>query len=155
MGEALWPRRLRWRLRGATLWPAFAVAVLVDGVLPSRLPIAGDDGPALFPAIILAGFANLVVVAVAAPLAGWWLRSRRPSMPRVVAADKAGTVLLAVVALAILVLGLVHRPAVRAAHDDLEGQAAWARPVLLRHPPREVQARAHHPHTWKQAPTPH
>jgi hypothetical protein len=144
---------LRWRLRGATLWPAFAVAVVVDGVLLNRLPIAGDGGPALFPAIILAGFANLIVVAVVAPLAGWWLRSRRPSTPRVVAADQAGTVLLVVVALGILALGLVHRPAVRAARDDLEVQGAWARRFVLGHAPAEFQAGADHLNTWKQGPT--
>ena len=150
MGEALWPRRLRWRLRGATLWPAFALAVVVDGVLLDRLPIAGDDGPALFPAIILAGFANLIVVAVLGPLAGLWLRSRRPQTPRVVASDQAGTALLVVLALAILALGLAHRPAVRAAHDDLEVQAAWARRFVIGHAPREFQAGADHLNTWKQ-----
>jgi hypothetical protein len=153
MGEALWPRRLRWRLRGATLWPAFAVAVVVDGVLLNQLPIAGDDGPALFPAMILAGFANLIVVAVVAPLAGLWLRSRRPSTPRVVAADQAGTALLVVVALAILALGLAHRPAVRAARDDLEVQAVWARRFVLGHAPREFQAGGDHLNTWKQGAT--
>ncbi|HWI73270.1 MAG TPA: hypothetical protein VNT55_15040, partial [Baekduia sp.] len=70
MGEALWARRLRWRMRGATLWPAFAVAVVADGVLLNELPISGDGGPGLFAAVILAGFANLIVIAVLAPLAG-------------------------------------------------------------------------------------
>jgi hypothetical protein len=153
MGEALWARRLRWRMRGATLWPAFVVAVLADGVLLNRLPIAGDDGPALFPAIILAGFVNLIVVAVVAPLAGWWLRSRRPATPRVVAADQAGTALLVVVALALLGLGLAHRPAVRAAHDELAVQAVWARRFVIGHAPREYQAGAEHMNTWKQGPS--
>jgi hypothetical protein len=72
MGEALWARRLRWRMRGATLWPAFAVAVVADGVLLNELPIAGDDGPGLFAGVILAGFANLIVIAVVAPRAGGW-----------------------------------------------------------------------------------
>jgi hypothetical protein len=152
MGEALWARRLRWRMRGATLWPAFAVAVVADGVLLNRLPIAGDDGPDLFPAMILAGFANLIVVAVVAPLAGWWLRSRRPGTPRVVAADQAGTALLVVVALAMVALGLLHRPAVRAARDDFTVQATWARRFVLGHAPSEYQAGADHMNTWKQGP---
>ena len=150
MGEALWARRLRWRMRGATLWPAFAVGVVAEGVLLDVLPISGDDGPGLFPAVILAGFANLIVVAVLAPLAGRWLRGRRPGMPRVVAADKAGTALLAVVAVAVLGLGLAHRPAVRAAHDDLARQAGWARSFILGHAPREYRAGADHINTWKQ-----
>jgi hypothetical protein len=139
-------------MRGATLWPAFAVAVVADGVLLDELPITGDDGPGLFAAVILAGFANLIVVAVVAPFAGRWLRRRRPATPRVVAADQAGTALLGVVAVAILALGLAHRPAVRAAHDDLTAQAAWARRFVIGHAPREYQAGADHMNTWKQGP---
>ena len=33
MEERVWWTRLRWRLRGATMWPAFLVAVVVDTVL--------------------------------------------------------------------------------------------------------------------------
>ena len=139
-------------MRGATLWPAFAVAVLADGVLLNQLPIAGDYGPDLFPAVILAGFANLIVVAVLAPLAGLWLRGRRPTTPQAVAADQAGTVLLAVLALGVLALGLAHRPAVRAAHDELRVQATWARRFVIAHAPREFQAGAAHMNTWKQGP---
>ena len=83
MGEALWANRLRWRMRGATLWPAFVVAVAVDALLLELLPIEGDDGPGLFAAAILAGFLNLFVVAVAAPLAGLALRRRRGGTPAV------------------------------------------------------------------------
>jgi hypothetical protein len=150
MGEALWARRLRWRMRGATLWPAFGVAVVADGVLLDVLPISGDHGPGLFPAVILAGFANLIVVAVVAPLAGRWLRGRRPGTPRVVAADQAGTALLAAVAVAVLGLGLAHRPAVRAAHDDLTSQAAWARSYVLGHAPREYAVNVDRMDTVKQ-----
>ena len=137
-------------MRGATLWPAFAVAVVADGVLLDVLPISGDDGPGLFAAVILAGFANLIVVAVIAPLVGHWLRARRPGTPRVVAADQAGTALLAVVTVVVLALGLAHRPAVRAAHDDLTVQATWARRFVLGHAPREYQPGADHLNTWKQ-----
>jgi hypothetical protein len=153
MGEALWQSRLRWRLRGAMLWPAFVAAVVVEALLLDLLPIAGDDGPGLFAAVILAGFANLIVIAVVAPLAGRWLRSRRPGTPSVVAADQAGTALLVVVAIAILALGLAHRPAVRAAHDDLQVQATWARRFVLGHAPREYQAGADRLNTWKQGPS--
>jgi hypothetical protein len=137
-------------MRGATLWPAFAVAVVVDGVLLDQLPISGDDGPGLFAAVILAGFANLIVVAVVAPLAGRWLRARRPGTPRVVAADQAGTALLAVVTAAVLALGLAHRPAVRAAHDDLTSQAAWARRFMIGHAPREYAINVDRMDTVKQ-----
>jgi hypothetical protein len=140
-------------MRGATLWPAFAVAVVADGVLLNQLPIAGDRGPALFPAVILAGFANLIVVAVLAPLAGHLLHGRRPETPGAIAADQAGTALLAVVALAILALGLAHRPAVHAARDDLAVQATWARRFVRAHAPSRFQAGVAHMNTWKQGPS--
>jgi hypothetical protein len=139
-------------MRGATLWPAFAVAVVVDGVLLDVLPVSGDDGPGLFPAIILAGFANLIVVAVVAPFAGRWLRARRPGTPKVVAVDQAGTALLVVVGLAVLGLGLAHRGAVRDAHDDLAAQAEWARRYVLGHAPREYAMNAGQMDTVKQGP---
>jgi hypothetical protein len=150
MGEALWANRLRWRMRGATLWPAFVVAVAVDALLLELLPIEGDDGPGLFAAGILAGFLNLFVVAVAAPLAGLALRRRRGGTPAVVATDQAGTVLLAVVAVLVAGLGLAHRPAVREADADLAAQAAVARQFVLAHAPSQYQDNVDRLSTWKQ-----
>jgi hypothetical protein len=150
MGEALWRSRLRWRMRGATLWPAFVLAVVVDGVLLDLLPVSGDDGPGLFAAVILAGVLNLIVVAVVAPLAGRWLRSRRRGLPRDVAVDQAGTALLVLGAAVVLGLGLLHRPAVRAAQDDVAAQAAAARRFVLAHAPRDYQANVGRINTWKQ-----
>jgi hypothetical protein len=111
-------------MRGAWLWPSFIVLTLAEGVALELLPVAGDGPGGVLPGVLLAGFANLIVVAVAAPLAGHRLRRRRPDLPRVIADNYAGTALLAVVALAILGLGLMHRPAVVAAEDDLRAQAA-------------------------------
>ena len=111
--ERVWASRLRWRLTGATQWPAFALFVIGDTVLLHLLPIAGD-GPELFPALLLSGFFNLLVVAVAAPLAGRALRARRRDLPQVVAGDVAGTVLLVVLAAGLAGLGLAHRAQVRA-----------------------------------------
>ena len=150
MGEALWQTRLRWRLRGAMLWPAFVVAVLVDAVLLDRLPVSGDAGPGLFAAVLLAGFLNLGLVAVAAPLAGHWLRRRRPDMPTVIATDRAGAVLLAAACALVAVLGLMHRSTVRAAREDLRAQAAQARRFVLSQAPREFQANADHLDTVKE-----
>jgi hypothetical protein len=150
MGEALWQSRLRWRLRGAMLWPAFAVALVVQALLLELLPIAGDDGPGLFAAVLLAGFFNLFVVAVAAPLAGRWLRRRRPGMPSEIATDRAGTALLAAACVAIAGLGLAHHPSVTAAHDDLSAQAASARRFVISQAPREYQDNVDHMDTVKQ-----
>jgi hypothetical protein len=139
-------------LRGAKLWPTFVVAVTADALLLQLLPVAGDRGPGLFAALLLAGFANLVLVAVGAPLAGRWLRSRRRAVPSVVAADRAGTALLVAGFVLVLALGLAHHTVVRAANDDLAAQAASARRYVISQAPREFQANVNHLNTWKQAP---
>jgi hypothetical protein len=149
MGEALWQTRLRWRLRGAMLWPAFAAAVVIEAVLLDRLPVSGDDGPGLFAAVLLAGFANLIVVAVAAPLAGRWLRRRRPGMPPVIATDRAGAVLVAAGGVLVVALGLMHHSSVQDAHADLVAQAASARRFFISQTPREFQANIDHLDTVK------
>jgi hypothetical protein len=111
-------RRLRWRLRGAWQWPTFLALTVADGVVLVLLPFY-DPGPGgLFPALLLAGFANLLAVAVAAPLAGRLVRSVRGDLPRVVARDYAGTCLLVGLALALVAGGLLHRPAKAAAEAD-------------------------------------
>jgi hypothetical protein len=150
MGEALWQTRLRWRLRGAMLWPAFVAAVVVDALLLDRLPVSGDRGPGLFAAVLLAGFLNLFLVAVVAPLAGLWLRGRRPGMPAVIATDRAGTVLLATTCVLVGALGLAHRSTVRAARAELSAQAAQARRFFVSQAPREFQAHVHRLDTVKQ-----
>ena len=54
------------------------------------LPISGDGPGGVLPGVLLAGFANLILIAAVAPLAGHWLRRRRPDLPRVVAQNYAG-----------------------------------------------------------------
>ena len=101
--ERVWPRRLRWRLRGAWQWPAFIVLTLVDGVLLSELPPWTDGPPGVFPGVLLAAFANLIAIAVVAPFVGWLVRRRRPDLPRMIASDYAGTWLLAGITTALAV----------------------------------------------------
>lgn len=141
--ERLWWPRLRWRMRGAWQWPAFAALTLLDGVLLTALPFY-DGGPEeLMGGLLLAGFVNLFVVAVVAPLAGRRLRARRPDLPRLVANDYAGTVAMAMVAVLLAVGGLLHRPAVAAeratvaavvaaTHEYVAGQSPEYRDGLVR-----------------------
>lgn len=137
----MWVTRLRWRMRGAWLWPCFALLTLVDGLLLDRLPPYGDGPGTFVAALLLAGFANLFVVAVLAPLAGRRLRRRRRDLPRVIADNYAGTVLIATVAAGLLVAGLVHRPAVAAERVDEAAAAARTHDFVLAEAPREYGAR--------------
>jgi hypothetical protein len=111
MVESVWWPRLRWRMRGAWQWPAFAVLTAADAALLARLPFRGDGADALG-AVLLAGFFNLLAVGVAAPLGGLLVRRVRRDLPAVVARDYAGTALLALVACGLLAGGLAHRSGV-------------------------------------------
>ncbi len=99
---------LRWRLRGATMWPAFIAATLVEAVTFDRLPFSGDGPAGFVPALLLAAGLNLIVVAALAPLAGALLRRRRRDLPRAIATDYCGTALLGALFASLLVAGLVH-----------------------------------------------
>ena len=114
--DSLWVTRMRWRMRGAWLWPAFVALTVAEGVALEVLPVTGDGPGGIVPGVLLAGFTNLIVVATIAPFAGRRLRRRRPDLPRPVADNYAGTALLCAIAAAILALGLLHRPTVRAEH---------------------------------------
>ena len=85
--------------------------------------------------MLLAGFANLILVAAVAPLAGHAPAQRRPDLPRVVAQDYAGTALLLAFAAAVLAGGLIHRPAVVAAEEDLRAQAAAVHDYVITQEP--------------------
>ena len=125
--EPLWRSRLRWRWRGALLWPAFAVLTLLDAVLLGVLPIAGDRGTPFVGGLLLAMTFNLILVAVVAPLLALWLRRRRPDLPKVVAQDTTGAVLVGVVTLGFLVGGVLHAPARAEAERDFAAQYVAAR----------------------------
>ena len=58
----------------------------------------GSGPHGVLPGVLIAGFANLAVVALLAPAAGRLLRRRRADLPRAIAADYAGTALLALLA---------------------------------------------------------
>jgi hypothetical protein len=143
--------RLRWRLRGAWQWPTFAVLTVAEGVMLHLLPIEGDSADALG-AVLLCGFANLAVVALLAPLAGRWVRRRRPALPRSVAADYAGTALLVALFAVLLGIGIAHHSAVTRAQDTYRAQLAAVRRYLAHQAPPEYARNIGRESTWKQAP---
>jgi hypothetical protein len=139
--ERMWVTRLRWRMRGAWLWPCFALLTLVDGLLLDRLP-PYEDGPETFVAgLLLAGFGNLFLIAVVAPLAGRRLRRRRRDLPKQIADNYAGTTLVVMAALGLTIAGLVHRPALQAERADAAVAAARTHDYVLAEAPGEYRAR--------------
>ncbi|HEY5318702.1 MAG TPA: hypothetical protein VIJ20_12010 [Solirubrobacteraceae bacterium] len=126
--DSAWLTRMRWRRRGAWMWPSFVALTVIDACLVHALPLDGDS-EALVPAILLAGFWNFVAVVVVAHPLGALLRRARRDLPSFVARDYAGTWLLIVTAVAFLVTGLANHATVSsdgAAMRDAEARAiAW------------------------------
>ena len=109
-------------MRGAWLWPTFVVATLADGVVLRELPFYEGGPRDLWGTTLLAGFANLVAVALVAPLVARALRRRRSDLPREVARNYAGTWLVCALLALAVIGGVVHRPAVRAEEADRSAQ---------------------------------
>jgi hypothetical protein len=128
---AMWRSRLRWRLTGAWQWPAFFVLTVVDAVVLARLPFAGGRSN-LLGSVLAAGLLNVIVVAVVPVVVGPLLRRRRPQLPREIAGDQAGAAGLVVLSVGLLVLGILHRPALRA-NDRSAAQAVSAATVFAAH----------------------
>lgn len=102
---------MRWRLRGAWLWPSFVVATLLEMVLLHVQPVQGES-TGWIAGLLVAGCLNLIAVVLVGGVGGRALRRRRPEMPRVVADNYAGTIALALAGAAFVVAGVLHRPAV-------------------------------------------
>ena len=133
--ERVWARRLRWRMRGAWQWPAFAVLTVVEAVLLVELPFYEDGPGSIVGGLLIAAFLNLLTVAVIGPLLGLWLRRRRPDLPRAIAADSASTAVLVLICAGFLVGGVLHRPAVAADRAEVAAVAATTRAYVISRAP--------------------
>jgi hypothetical protein len=125
---------MRWRMRGAWLWPAFVALTVLDGLIVHALPLSGQ-GTGLIPALLVAGFINLGAVALIGPLAARLLRRRRRDLPQIVALDYAGTTLLALVLTALVVVGALHHGDVARERKATAFAATAARSYVARHGP--------------------
>jgi hypothetical protein len=133
--ESVWLTRMRWRRRGAWMWPSFVALTVVDAGVMHALPLTGDS-EGLVPALIFAGFWNWIAVVVLTHPAAALVRRIRRDLPRFVARDYAGTWLMLAIAAAVLVAGAANHSTVsgdRAAMRDAEVRAiAW---IGFRAPP--------------------
>ena len=109
--ERFWPRRLRWRLRGAWMWPTFAILTIAEGVAMHQWPPIGTRIPDVVIGAIIALFGNIFLVGVVAP----WIAQRlidrdrgagRERFPPEVYLDRTATVALVVGAVGIVAAGL-------------------------------------------------
>jgi hypothetical protein len=129
-GESFWAARLRWRLRGAWMWPSFVALTLLDGLLLHLLPPV-RTGVDLVPGILLATFGNLVLVGALAPWLARRIHAPRPepapgAPPQAaleVLTDRLGTGLLVASVAAVLASGLAARPTVVVETEERERAA--------------------------------
>jgi len=136
----LWLARLRWRLRGDSARLAFVAAVAAGVLLLVVLPPWGAPG--------LTGRRLLGIVGLVAGLAlvggavgSRLLRGRDPSLPRLVARDRAATLAMGVGVLGLAVGGILHRPAVVAEQERYDGLVAVAKRLATRRAPDYATAR--------------
>jgi hypothetical protein len=120
--------RIRWRRRGAWLWPTFVVATVADAMIGHALPPAGES-QTVIGAGLVACFANLLGVLLLSRPLGAVARRRRPDFPTIVARDYGGTTAVFAITALILITGLLHRPSIeahqRAMQEAIARAQAW------------------------------
>ncbi len=130
--------RLRWRLRGAWLWPSFVVLTFADAAIVHDLPLAGDSASLVGAWLLGVVLSLLGIVLLAGPL-GLVVRRLRPDMPKIVARNYAGALVTLAITLALVAGGLVHRHVVNADQSALEDAVARAEAYIGAHAPAEFQ----------------
>ncbi len=123
-----WLTRIRWRRRGAWLWPLFIALTIADAAIGHELPPQGDTQTVVAAALLGCVLSLLAIVLLSRPL-GALLRRFRGDVPMVIARDYVGRVLILSVTAALAVAGIVHHPTIvahqRAMRDAMARAQAW------------------------------
>ncbi len=133
--------RIRWRLRGALLWPSFIVLTLIDAAILKALPPAGDS-ISLVGGWLLGVVSSLLAIVLLTAPCGYVVRRLRPDMPKLVARDYAGSLITAVITIVFLSGGLAHRHVVTADRAALADATARAESYIGARAPVSFQAEA-------------
>jgi hypothetical protein len=132
--------RLRWRLKGAWLWPSFFVLTLADAAIVHALPLSGDYPESLVGGWLLGAIFSLIGVAFLGGAVGRLVRRLHPDMPKLVARNYGGTLVTLVVTLALLAGGIVHHPVIVTDRSALQDAVARATAYIGDHAPAEFQS---------------
>jgi hypothetical protein len=130
--------RMRWRLRGAWLWPSFVVLSLADATIVHNLPLSGDS-ESWVSGWVMGTVFSLIAIVLAGNLLGRVVRRLRPDMPRVVARNYAGALITLGVTLALLAGGLVHRQVISSDSAAVLDATARAEAYIGAHAPAAFQ----------------
>ncbi len=132
---------MRWRLRGAILWPVFVATTLLDGLILDLLPPVATTGLNYLEGVLIATFGNLFLVGALAPFLARRLAVRAHAEPATGPAtgvelellrERVGAALLVAGVAAALASGLANRPLIVSETEASERNA------------REVQAFVNH-----------
>ena len=132
-------RRLRWRLRGAWLWPSFFVLTVADAAIIHRLPLSGDSPENLVGGWLLGCVISLLAIVLLAAPVGRLVRRLAPDMPTVVARNYGGTLVTLAVTVVLLAAGLLHHSAIAADQHALQDATARAEAYIGDHAPARFQ----------------
>jgi hypothetical protein len=136
--DSVWLSRVRWRRRGAWLWPAFVALIAVDAVIGHLLPPVGEKQS--FVAAALAGLVlNLIVVILLSRPLGALIRRRRPDLPATVARDYGGTTAVLLVTAALLGVGLAHRSSITSEQQTMRDAVVRAQAYIGDRAPDEFR----------------
>src|SRR5215208_3254684 len=120
------------------MWPTFIAITLLDGLIMWRLPPVGG-GVDPVPALLIATFGNLALIAAVAPWLAHRTWKRRPAAepgapPRAqleVLTDRIGTGLLVATIVGVVAAGLAAQPTVVSETQDTEANAKAFRALVL------------------------
>lgn len=149
--ESGWWQRVRWRRRGAWLWPVFVAATAADAVLEHARPPASDAQSIASAALVGLVLNVLVVLLLSRPLAALMRRTRR-DLPWVVARNYAGTWAVLAVSAALLVAGLVHHSTVIANQNAMRDATVRAQAWIGARAPDEFRRNVSLPDTFAIEP---
>jgi hypothetical protein len=146
-----WVQRLRWRRRGAWLWPTFAALTAVDALIGHARPPAGET-QSLAAGAIGALAVNLLAVLLFSRPVGMAIRRRRPDLPSVVARDYAGTLVVVAVTAALLTAGLIHHASIVANANAMRDATVRAEAWIGDRAPAQFRRHAASPDTYAIQP---
>jgi hypothetical protein len=149
--DRAWLARMRWRRRGAWLWPAFVGALFADAVIGHVWPPAGET-QTLVGAALIGCFLNLIAVVLLRAPGAALIRRRRPDLPRVVARDYAGTVAIVLITAVLLIVGLAHRSTIMANRQAMNDAIARAQAFIGDRAPAEFRRNIAHVDTYAIEP---
>ncbi len=149
--EAAWLARMRWRRRGAWLWPTFVVATILDGLILHSLPLTGAT-QTLVGGIVAGMVFNVLAVLLLSRPIGILVRRVRRDMPVVVARNYAGAFAVLLVSAVMLAIGLAHHSTVVAQQRALDDAVMRAEAFIGDRAPEQFRVNMSHSDTYTIQP---